>query len=266
VYWLVFDVDRPTAHYDFEDLHAPAPNMAVMNPINGHCHLLYGLDIPVHKNFSSNTAPLKCAADIERALLFTLKSDPGYANFLCKNPLSANWVVYFYQNFLYSLDWLADSLDLKRYKIPKKNDTASGLGRNCCLFDTVRPWAYSKIRDKAVNSSLSAFQNAVIGFTEVLNNQIFTASLPEQEVKSIGKSIATWTWRHLSENGFSHYQRRAALRGRAIAQRKAETRGIEIRMFKGNNPTMSNRAIAKVFKVSEFTVRNALKNKENLLF
>lgn len=266
VYWLVFDVDRPTAHFDFEDLHAPPPNMAVMNPDNGHCHLLYGLDIPVHKNFSSNTAPLKYAADIERSLLFTLQSDPGYSGYLCKNPMSEHWIIYLYQKILYSLDWLADYLDLKRYKLPKKEPSYSGLGRNCTLFDTVRPWAYSKIRDKAMNSSLSTFQNAVIGFTDVLNTQMFNMPLPNQEVKSIGKSIATWTWRHLSEQGFSAFQRRAALKGRAIAQKKSESRGIQIRMFKGNNPEMSNRAIAKVFKVSESTVRVALKNKTNLLF
>jgi hypothetical protein len=266
VYWLVFDVDRPSAHFDFIDYHAPPPNMAVMNPDNGHCHLLYGLDLPVHKNFSSNTAPLKYAADIERALLFTLQSDPNYSNFLCQNPMSTHWIVYFYQHFLYTLEWLADYLDLKRFKLPKKNVSNSGLGRNCCLFDTVRPWAYSKIRDNALNMSLSAFQTAVIGFTDVLNNQLFTNPLPNQEVKSIGKSIATWTWRHLSDKGFSDYQRRAALRGRAIATKKAESRDIQIRMFKGNNPAMSNRAIAKVFKVNEKTVRSALKNKSNLLF
>jgi hypothetical protein len=240
--------------------------MAVMNQENGHCHLLYGLDIPVHKNFSSNTAPLKFAADIERALIFTLESDPSYANFLCKNPLSKKWIVYFYQRFLYSLDWLADCLNLKRFKVPKNNPALSGLGRNCSLFDTVRPWAYSKIRDRAIANSLPSFQNAVIGFTEALNNEMFNMPLPHQEVKSIGKSIATWTWRHLSEQGFSDYQRRAALRGRAIAQKKSEIRGIEIRIFKGNNPAMSNRAIAKFFKVSESTVRVALKNKNNLLF
>jgi hypothetical protein len=266
VYWLVFDVDRSTAHYDFEDLHAPKPNIAVMNPDNGHCHLLYGLEMPVHKNFSSNTAPLKYAADIERALLFTLGSDPAYSNFLCKNPMSPNWIVYFYQHILYSLDWLADYLDLKKYKLPKKEPVYSGLSRNCCLFDTVRPWAYSKIRDTSLASSLSTFQSAVIGFTDTLNNQMFPAPLPRQEVKSIGKSIATWTWRHLSAGGFSDYQRRAALKGRAIARKKADSRDIQIRMYKGNNPELSNRAIAKYFKVSEYTVRTALKNKGNFLF
>lgn len=266
VYWLVFDVDRSSAHYDFNDLHAPAPNIAVMNPENGHCHLFYGLELPVHKNFSSNTAPLKYAATIERALLFTLNSDPSYANFLCKNPLSNKWVVYFYQNILYSLDWLADSLDLKYYRLPKSDPIQSGLGRNCSLFDTVRPWAYSKIRDKAVNNSFSNYLSAVIGFTDVLNTQMFQAPLPHQEVKSIGKSIAAWTWRHLSEKGFSEYQRMAALKGREIAQRKAESRDIQIRMFKGNNPEMSNRAIAKAFNVNEKTVRVALKNRNNLLF
>jgi hypothetical protein len=266
IYWFVFDIDRSSAHFDFMELHAPAPNMAVMNKDNGHAHLFYGLEVPVHKNFSSNTAPLKYAADIERALLFTLKSDPGYTNFLCKNPLSPNWITYFYQSYLYTLDWLADYFDLKRFKTSKKNDDQVGLGRNCTLFDTIRAWAYSKIRDKTVNSSISSFQSAVINYTGIVNSQIFAVPLPKQEVKSIGKSIATWTYRHLSEKGFLEYQNRSRIKGRAVAQKKAESRNTKIRSFKRNNLSMSNREIAKIFKVSEYTIRSALKNKNATLF
>ncbi|MCV5348733.1 replication initiation protein, partial [Escherichia coli] len=38
-FWLVFDVDREGAAIDWSDLNAPAPNITVKNPVNGHAHL-----------------------------------------------------------------------------------------------------------------------------------------------------------------------------------------------------------------------------------
>ena len=40
---------------------------------------------------------------------------------------------------------------------------------------------------------------------------------------------------------------------------KAESRAAQIRAYKQEHPSMSNRAIAKIFHVVEGTVRNALK-------
>ncbi|WP_225376452.1 replication initiation protein, partial [Escherichia coli] len=42
-FWLVFDVDREGAAIDWSDRNAPAPNITVKNPVNGHAHLLYAL-------------------------------------------------------------------------------------------------------------------------------------------------------------------------------------------------------------------------------
>ncbi|HBB2247469.1 TPA: plasmid replication protein, partial [Escherichia coli] len=47
MYWLVFDVDRPIAAIDWNDLNAPTPNFTVKNPVNGHAHLFYGLKTAV---------------------------------------------------------------------------------------------------------------------------------------------------------------------------------------------------------------------------
>ncbi|MDU0940166.1 MAG: replication initiation protein, partial [Clostridiales bacterium] len=38
-FWLVFDVDREGAAIDWSDRNAPAPNITVKNPVNGHAHL-----------------------------------------------------------------------------------------------------------------------------------------------------------------------------------------------------------------------------------
>lgn len=40
-FWLVFDVDREGAAIDWSDRNAPAPNITVKNPVNGHAHRLF---------------------------------------------------------------------------------------------------------------------------------------------------------------------------------------------------------------------------------
>ena len=50
-----------------------------------------------------------------------------------------------WQPELYTLDWLADSLDLSAAN-DKEILPDYGLGRNCTLFDKTRKWAYRAIR------------------------------------------------------------------------------------------------------------------------
>ncbi len=54
-FWLVFDVDREGAAIDWSDRNAPAPNITVKNPVNGHAHLLYALNIAVGKSIAKYT-------------------------------------------------------------------------------------------------------------------------------------------------------------------------------------------------------------------
>ncbi|MWP60483.1 plasmid replication protein, partial [Escherichia coli] len=57
-FWLVFDGDRVGAAIDWSDRNAPAPNVTVKNPVNGHAHLLYALDIPVRTAPDASVRPL----------------------------------------------------------------------------------------------------------------------------------------------------------------------------------------------------------------
>lgn len=141
-WWLVFDVDSSTATIDWYDQHAPAPNLIVTNPDNGHAHLIYGLETSVRTADDGSIKAIKYASAIEYALREKLQADAGYSGLICKNPLHPHWRVTCFEPNMYTLDWLASYLDLTT--APKRHQY--GLGRNCILFDDLRKWAYKAIR------------------------------------------------------------------------------------------------------------------------
>ncbi|EFG8321033.1 plasmid replication protein, partial [Escherichia coli] len=112
-FWLVFDVDRVGAAIDWSDRNAPAPNITVKNPENGHAHLLYALNLAVRTAPDASVKALKYAAAIERALCEKLDADVNYSGLICKNPFHLEWQVMEWREEAYALDELADYLDLR---------------------------------------------------------------------------------------------------------------------------------------------------------
>ena len=98
---------------------------------------MYALHTAVRTAPDGRAAPLKYAAAIENALRKKLGADAGYSGLICKNPNHLHWQITVWQPELYTLDWLADYLDLgvanDREILPDY-----GLGRNCTLFDKTR--------------------------------------------------------------------------------------------------------------------------------
>ena len=74
-----------------------------------------------------------------------LKSERSFAGLLTKNPLHPHWQNKFWTEYEYTLDELADHLDLKGH--PRRGKQCSGLERNCELFEEARKWSYKAIRD-----------------------------------------------------------------------------------------------------------------------
>ena len=200
-YWLCFDVDRPGAAIDWSDRNAPAPTLTIMNKANGHAHLLYALKTAVRTAPDGKIKPLKYAAAVESALREKLGADVGYSGLICKNPNHDNWQIAVWQPELYTLDWLADSLDLN-----SANDKTIlpdyGLGRNCTLFDKTRKWAYRAIRQGW--PEYKQWLNACCERTSAYNLQ-FPAPLSESEVIGIAKSIAKWTHSTLTKETFDEF-------------------------------------------------------------
>jgi hypothetical protein len=253
--WLVYDIDRPSARYDWDDLRAPAPNILAANPENGHAHLLYGLEVPVYKQPEAHHKPLRYVAAIDVALTEKLQADPSYAGLLCKNPLHPHWNVTIYEKESYDLAWLADYVDLEPYRDKRKHLPPIGLGRNCTLFEVSRRWAYSKIRSYEGNAS--GFIDLVTGYSRKYNCDRFPVPLPDTEVRATGKSIGKWTYKNMSPQGFRAWgdsRREKSIQVRRVqsAERAAQAKILEAAGKKQIE-------IARILGISDRQVRTFLK-------
>lgn len=232
LYWLPFDVDRSTASFDWQDRHAPAPNIVVMNPDNGHAHLLYGLEVPVRKAPDAQLKPLRYAAAIEYAIREKLDADYGYAGLIVKNPLHSHWSVHCPQEAPYSLGWLAEYIDLDRIDY-RKRPADYGLGRNVTVFNSLRTWAYKAIREDW--PTFEAWHEACRNRAKEYN--VFQSPLPDSEIRATAKSVARWVYRNMSAEDFSAIQavrgKRGGIKSGAARRDKAVQKAQLIMTFEG---------------------------------
>lgn len=198
IHWLAFDVDRPHLGFDpyWQDL-AP-PNIIVISPESKHAHYLYGIAAGVSTTSVSREGPRRLLSAIDEGYRHALGADPGFTQLICKNPLHEHWMVELLRSDLYDLNELAEYVDLeaadKRIrKTPKKN--RQGVGRNCCLFDSLRTWAYKWVGEyRSGRHGLEAWEVAVLAKAEKLNT--FREPLSFNEVKATARSVARWTYNH----------------------------------------------------------------------
>lgn len=192
--WLCFDVDYPCVlETTFEEKFLPAPNFMIVNPVNMHSHLLYGLVTGVSCSDNSYVKPLNYLSAIEYALREELKADNSYTGLIVKNPCHEDWKTYEIQNSLWTLPELEEYLILPD-KLPDKAKYI-GLGRNCTLFEIGRKYAYEQVFAFKSLLNKDAFNNEVLAYIEK-NNTNFPEPLGMNECKSIAKSIVNWTWKN----------------------------------------------------------------------
>jgi len=100
---------------------AGAPNLVVVNPRNGHAHLVYLLGAWVQTDFgdSRRLKVVRYAAAIERAYTAALGADPAYTGRFQHNPLSDAYVTKIGRDTPYSLDELARYVDLNEPALKK---------------------------------------------------------------------------------------------------------------------------------------------------
>ena len=254
--FIAYDLDSPTARFDWDDRMCPPPNILALNRDNGHGHLLYGLEAPVHKNPDSREKPIRYLAAIDVALTEELGADPGYSKLLCKNPLHDRWEVQFPRIRLYDLDELAGWVDLEKYKDRRRRLPAIGYGRNCTLFETLRIWAYRARRRPFLSEEM--FREAVLHHALVINAG-FTPPLPHNEVRSTVKSVSRWVWHNLSPEGFLKRQRALSARGGATMHAKALELRQSIIQTAYDCPTLTQADIAAIHGVTRQTVNTHLR-------
>lgn len=216
-YWLIFDIDREQGGLAWDFAGLPYPTWSVVNPENGHAHIVYGLEVPVCTSEAARLAPLRYLAAVYSALAERMGADKGYAGLLTHNPIHKQWRTYWGRRQPYSLGELADYLDLPPYSDHFKKDTQNAAnqdvfayGRNCTLFDQLRAWAYVAVREHRGNK-VRVWNEAVAAQAESLNT--FATPLMAAEVKSIAKSVAKWVWKHDKE---AYARFREVQRGRAV--------------------------------------------------
>ena len=264
---LVFDVDTSDAYFSWFDANLPTPSWIAKNRLNGHAHIGYILATPVCTTHNAKQKIIEYTAKIQQAYSIALGADHGYSGLITKNPCHETWETYIFDVQPYSLNYLADFVELKELKTDLKQ--VSGLGRNCAMFDTVRYWAYEAIRahlstgfDKWHSEVLQQAKNA---------NDAFIQPLPYSEVKATAKSVARWVWRNHSE-AHTKFIERQSVKGRkgglksdsshggkARSQQYSDMRNEALKMHISG---MKQKDIALKLNVSDRTIRTWIKKRK----
>lgn len=191
LHYFFFDIDRSEAVMAWHDENLPMPYWTAQTQKNGHAHICYKLEIPLCTSEFGSQKAIAYASKVQAGLANKLGADVGYSHLITKNPFHKDWRVTFWSEEAYTLDYLADFVELPK-KLTKRQEE-SGLGRNCTLFDTVRKWAYKAIREHR-GSTYNTWLDAVLNQCQNINTG-FQEQLPYSEIKATAKSIATYCWK-----------------------------------------------------------------------
>jgi len=198
--WLTalrFDIDTEGGGAAWIEAELPAPNLVIINPRNGHAHLVYLLGAWVQTDFNDSRRfkVVRYAAAIERAYTAALGADPAYTGRFQHNPLSDAYVTKIGRDAPYSLDELARYVDLNEPAL-KKNPPI-GIGRNVETFNRLRRWAYVAVADWRIGT-YEAWCGAVADRGGQIAADVGAESprgpLKANEVGHIVKSVARWVW------------------------------------------------------------------------
>ena len=192
---LAVDVDHPDALiralWDRADW---LPTVVTENPGNGHAHAIWALTAPVATTEYAHRRPLALAAAVTEGLRRSVDGDPAFGGLITKNPLNGNWSTHWVTSHTYGLNELAGHLDDADLMPPAswrraRRRNPIGLGRNCCLFETARTWAYREARHHWGDPD--GLHRAITSTVRDLN-QNFSDPLPSSETRAIATSIHKW--------------------------------------------------------------------------
>ena len=192
---LAVDVDHPDALiralWDRADW---LPTVVTENPGNGHAHAIWALTAPVATTEYAHRRPLALAAAVTEGLRRSVDGDPAFGGLITKNPLNQDWIAHWVTSHTYGLRELAGHLDDADLMPPAswrraRRRTPVGLGRNCCLFETARTWAYREARHHWGDPD--GLHRAIATTVRDLNAG-FSDPLPSSETRAIATSIHKW--------------------------------------------------------------------------
>ncbi len=258
IHYFFFDIDRAEAVMAWHDANLPMPYWTAQTLKNGHAHICYKLEIPLCTSELASQKAISYAAKIQAGLANKLGADAGYSHLITKNPFHSDWRTTFWTEKAYTLDYLADFVDLP--KTLNRKQEVQGLGRNCTLFENARKWAYKAVRDYLHHHNSLTWEKAVLTHLEALNAE-FQEPLPYSEIKATAKSIAKYCWDKFSEAGFSTWQSDRAKRANSKGAcslggkaRSAQFNDLRQQALQLHIQGMNNTKIAEYLNVSRKTI------------
>lgn len=257
---LVFDLDYAVIpEFMYSMVGFPLPNIITENPQNGHAHVIYQLATPIYKTNASRPKPILYGAAIERALERKLVADTAYPGLITKNPCSDRWKVYTPREKPYTLGELAELLELNQQDVSKpiKPSEARDLGRNCCMFEDVRHWAYKEVRNHRYNGYRNWYATVLLHCTDY--NTRFNIPMKSGEVRCIARSIANYCQRN-DPKYYQEFIKRQTKKAKIANQKSVEVRRTKAQKLKERAIELREngkllREIALELNVNERTIR-----------
>lgn len=280
--FMTFDLDyeRAIIAHEWEDILQPSFYVVDKEKTTAHC--VYMLENPVHRNDHSRDAPQRLFATIEQLYGEKLKADAGYSGLVMKNPFYSGHRLYYPEETLTvcSLTEMAEYCDFDTYNKQRANKRKAVLSdaysesRNVAVFDLVRKWAYSAIREywdgsfeawhnECINRVENAWQNIKLSYDAQLHEYLMS------ERRATAKSIAKWTWKHITPSSFASYvalthlphqqAKRGIKSGQARLALSSDKREQAIDL---NNNGMKQKDIAELLGVSKGTISKWIASKK----
>jgi hypothetical protein len=201
IFRIVLDLDEPTW---WDAMDRIPPTLTIPNPREPwKAHIIYELDPPIWlsspKAYEGEVNPFALVREVDALLRAYFGADPAYNGLLGRNPLAHAHLIGGGKS------WdLLSLLEELRQLIPRRRalaylDTAT-YGRNCTLFEQVRPFAYSVVAMyRGKPNGFALFRQAVAYEAHRLNQELFRdhpqGPLPRKEVEAtVIKSVSKWTF------------------------------------------------------------------------
>jgi uncharacterized membrane protein len=201
IFRIVLDLDEPTW---WDAMDPIPPTLIVPNPREPwKAHIIYELDPPIWLSspeaYESQANPFALVREVDALLRAYFGADPAYNGLLGRNPLVHPHLIG--GGKLWDLPGLLEELRelVPRRRVAAYLDTAT-YGRNCELFERVRPFAYSVVAMyRGKPNGFELFRQAVAHEAHRLNQELFRdhpqGPLPRREVEAtIVKSVSKWTF------------------------------------------------------------------------
>ncbi|RMG36232.1 MAG: hypothetical protein D6732_08410 [Methanobacteriota archaeon] len=198
---LTADIDHQDWYERLIESGAPMPNFAMVNPVNGHAHLVWMLKSPVRKRKRKSWS---YGRDVQKKLGIALGGDPYFAGKFIKNPFSGQHKLHILSSKLYVLSDFQSAIDgvmlpttrfAPEWSAVRNGGSIVRKGhRNNFVFENLRRYAYSTVRNCKSHAHLSSL--CEIRAIE-LNRQCWPM-LPDSEINSIARSVSQWTWERRS--------------------------------------------------------------------